>query len=268
MNLATLAQIKQYLGITDSTSDAVLNALITAYSARVAKYCGREFNSSTYQELRNGNGQYRMLTRQWPVTAISALIVDTGTVPATTGPLNAGFRAVDASEPGDGRLLVANGYRFNKGYSNVQINYTAGYLPIAITGELWNIPASPFKITLVNSLSYIGGDTVIHTVGGVPFTRVAGNPTTGQYSITSDGILTFAAADTGVAVTIGYNILGFPGDLTQAVVELVGLRYRSRGWIGFKSKTLATETIAFDTSDMPDSIKQALAPFQSTMIPQ
>ena len=50
MTLCTLAQVKQYAGISGSASDAVLSGLISAYSAKAATYCSRIFELNTQTE--------------------------------------------------------------------------------------------------------------------------------------------------------------------------------------------------------------------------
>jgi len=47
MAYATLAQIKQYLGITATSEDALLTRLIDAASAAIDRYTGRRFTAST-----------------------------------------------------------------------------------------------------------------------------------------------------------------------------------------------------------------------------
>jgi uncharacterized phiE125 gp8 family phage protein len=47
MGYATLAQVKQYLGITGTSEDALLTRLIDAASAAIDRYTGRRFTAST-----------------------------------------------------------------------------------------------------------------------------------------------------------------------------------------------------------------------------
>lgn len=269
-DLTTLARVRQYLGITDASntsSDALLSALITAYSSRIEQYCGRQFSSRAYTEYRNGTGNYQMLTRQWPVISVAGISVDAASIPA--GSLtNSGYRAVDASEPGDNRLILLTSYSFRRGMKNVLLQYTAGYAPIAVTAEPGTIPATPFQITLAQAINYVGGEVITFVVGGATLTKVTGTPTTGQYAISVSGVMTFAAADTGKAILTSYNTLGFPADLIEAANELVAIRYKSRSWEGINSKSLATETISYDKDDMPAKVRVALDARQSTFIPQ
>lgn len=58
-----------------------------------------------------------------------------------------------------------------------------------------------------------------------------------------------------IIYTAGQDI---PADVQQACVELVSYRYRSRDRIGLASKSIAGETTAYVTKDMPDHVKTLL----------
>jgi hypothetical protein len=49
-----------------------------------------------------------------------------------------------------------------------------------------------------------------------------------------------------------------PLDLEQAVIEVLGLRYKERDRIGYVSKSLAGETVTFSLKDMPASTQTLL----------
>lgn len=272
MLLATLQQVKAYGGPdlqATTASDTVLNFLISTMSAKAQTYCGRNFAVTAYNEQRNGNGGQRMALRYGPVTSLTSIVVDTLTVPGPTTVDGSGWRQADLGSVGDGRQIVLEGYEFCKGLSNVAFSYSAGYANGVVSGELWNIPSTPgpYTITLAQASLYVGGDSIVHTSGGAPFTRVAGNPATGQYSISSAGVCTFNAADQGVGITVGYQTLGIPPDLNEAVVELVYLRYKQKDWTGYSSKSLAGETVSFLTADLPNTIKGTFDAYRTPWVP-
>ncbi len=73
-DLITLARAKQaILAITDSTYDTLLGTLITAVSDAVEKYCRRDFYARSYDELYSGNGDRRLLLREYPVQSIQSV---------------------------------------------------------------------------------------------------------------------------------------------------------------------------------------------------
>ena len=73
-DLITLARAKQaILSITDSSYDALLQTLITAVSDAIAKYCRRDFYSRAYDELYSGNGDKRLLLREYPIQSVQSV---------------------------------------------------------------------------------------------------------------------------------------------------------------------------------------------------
>lgn len=81
----------------------------------------------------------------------------------------------------------------------------AGFFDLFIdtTGTL--IPATPYTITpTVPASGTWGYDLGVRDGNGIPYTRVASSPTTGQYSVAA-GVYTFAAADTTKRVFISFQ---------------------------------------------------------------
>jgi hypothetical protein len=72
------------------------------------------------------------------------------------------------------------------------------------TTESSAIPTTPFTITVTNSATFSEDLGVLNLTTGLPMTRVASAPATGQYSVAA-GVYTFAAADTGQTVSISYS---------------------------------------------------------------
>src|SRR6266849_6105395 len=73
-DLITLSRAKQNIqSITDTSQDALLSTLITAISRAIEKYCRRDFVQTNYDELYNGNGDRRLLLRQYPIIAVQSV---------------------------------------------------------------------------------------------------------------------------------------------------------------------------------------------------
>lgn len=75
---------------------------------------------------------------------------------------------------------------------------------VVVDNESGTIPGTPFAVTVTNSATWVLDLGVIFSATGIPLTRVASGPTTGQYSVAS-GVYTFAAADTTLGVKISYT---------------------------------------------------------------
>lgn len=78
---------------------------------------------------------------------------------------------------------------------------TLDYLDVTGTA----IPTTPFQITpTVPSAGTWTQDLGVKNAAGVPITRVASAPATGQYAVTA-GVYTFAAADVGLIMFISFQ---------------------------------------------------------------
>lgn len=70
------------------------------------------------------------------------------------------------------------------------------------------VPATPFAVTIAppDTGTFVADMGVINALTGIPLTRVATAPATGQYSlVAATGVYTFAAADTGKQMLISYE---------------------------------------------------------------
>jgi uncharacterized phiE125 gp8 family phage protein len=118
-DLTTLANIKQWLKISDSTNDALLTRLVTASSEFIKTWLNRDIFSQTYVGVVDGFGGYRKVLENYPITAVSSVVVDQLPVPLSINGNN-GYTF-------NKWRVALIGYRFNRGVSNVVISYTAGY---------------------------------------------------------------------------------------------------------------------------------------------
>lgn len=74
IDLITLARAKQNIqSITDTSQDSLLGTLITAVSRAIEKVCRRDFVQTNYDELYNGNGDRRLLLRQYPIISVQSV---------------------------------------------------------------------------------------------------------------------------------------------------------------------------------------------------
>jgi hypothetical protein len=123
-DLTTLQTVKEWLGLdpSNTSDDDLLSRLITAASGFMTRYCNRPFVSQACTEARDGTGSARMLFANYPVSAVASVTVNGQSIPPGSS-VAAGFYFTDT-------VLVLNGYRFRRGYANVQVSYTAGFDPI------------------------------------------------------------------------------------------------------------------------------------------
>jgi hypothetical protein len=69
-SLVTLADFKNYAGITVGTDDVLLQQTIDRASAVVCAYCGRKFVQQTFLEIRDTYGHERIALKQSPVSIV------------------------------------------------------------------------------------------------------------------------------------------------------------------------------------------------------
>lgn len=86
-----------------------------------------------------------------------------------------------------------------------------------------------------------------------------------ERSITLDGgaCFSFGMQNIHINYTAGYAEVPF--DITQAVNELVLLRYKLRTMVEWSSKSLAGETVSLNTKDMPASVATILRQYASVV---
>ena len=129
-DLCTLADLKAWLPNQGSNDDTNLQALITDGSAIILnEYMNRPHILSsvlgTVSDTYDGNGSDRLLPKSFPIISVSAVTIDSASIPASTGPLVAGFTF-------DARRVLLRGFRFCRGVQNVSLTYTAGYSSVPV----------------------------------------------------------------------------------------------------------------------------------------
>jgi len=175
-DLTTLANAKAYIPNAGTADDALLARMITGLSAFVVNWLNRNILTASYTETRDGYDTTRMMTLNYPITAVSAVTVNGSSIPLASGWPQNGYGFDSAS-------IVLMGYSFPRGFRNVTLAYTAGFATV-------------------------------------------------------------------------------PADIEQAVLEVLALRYKQRDRVGYNSKSLAGETVAFTISDMEKSTITALRAYQ------
>ena len=263
-DLTTLTNLKQYLKVTDSGSDSLLARLVSAASQYFLTQVNRgSFLVDSYTEQRAGHGTSSMLLLHYPVQSVVELTINNEAIPASPDGVQPGYVFDDY-----GIDLI--GYRFHRGKGNISVTYTAGYPNQVVSNEAQTVPsASPYQITVDQAGSFEGSANASYLASGLPLTSVTGVPTVGEFVEAANGVLTFAAADGGKQLLIGYEVSGVPGDVEQAVIELAALKYRSKNWIGERSQSQAGQiTVSYSNADVERSVREVIDLYKrSTLIP-
>ena len=128
-DLCTLADLKAWLPNQGNNDDVTLQNLITNGSLHVLQLINRPHILASVlgnlTENYDGNDSDRLLPRQFPIVAVTALTIDAVPIPQSTAPNVAGFLW-------DQRRVLLRGFRFDRGVQNIQLAYTAGYSSVPL----------------------------------------------------------------------------------------------------------------------------------------
>jgi hypothetical protein len=72
-DLIDLDLARQHLPTSADADEPAISTLISAASRAVIKYCRRDFNQTSYDELYNGTGDRRLLLRQAPLISVTSV---------------------------------------------------------------------------------------------------------------------------------------------------------------------------------------------------
>jgi hypothetical protein len=149
IDLATLANVKLWAGVTSATEDVTIQDAITAFSLHILRLTGRGTADGSvvaaspltsivpYDEFYDGNGNDRLPLRNWPINSVVS-VNDSGRVITAATSLSGPGYVVDQSKkfivlrgfyP---RILQRGYYRagFTLGTQNIEVSYTAGFAAV------------------------------------------------------------------------------------------------------------------------------------------
>jgi len=118
----TLENIKDRLQITEATDDRRLVTLGKAVTEIVKRTCGIMERATYTAELYDGDGSDTLYADNRPIQSISALTIDSQTIPAATSYGESGYM-IDRRK----RCIKLRDYVFSTGVQNVSLSYIAGY---------------------------------------------------------------------------------------------------------------------------------------------
>lgn len=123
MDFVTVEQVKSYLGINTFADDALLARLITSSSAYIRSWINRDITQGTYTDNVNGSGGSFLTLANYPVTAVSSVMIDGQSIPQAILVTDQGYIIDDNG-------IALRGYRFCKGVRNISVTYTAGFATV------------------------------------------------------------------------------------------------------------------------------------------
>lgn len=280
-DLAALPDVKLWIAGSSgigASDDTLLSRLITDVSGAIYAYLSRStLLPRTVSERYDGNGKDRLYLRNYPVTAISSLVVGDTAIAAGPAPgagvaWQAGYllEPWDGAPPGLPQALDLRGHRFHRGRQNVLIAYVTGY---QVSAEAAGV--APY--TPLQPYGPWASDQGVTYADGTALQKVSGSPTVGQYQVVatynSDAsppswsvVYNLNAADVATGAFISYGFV--PALINNACIEWVVERYRYRTRVGQSSESVNGQmTSAYSLKGVPDFIKASLDPYKAVALP-
>lgn len=165
--LVSVSVAKDFLGITSNASDGALVLLLEAAIDAVETILSRKLGTTTVTDKYNGTGGALQWVKNFPIKTVSSVKINGKSVSI--------LAEGDFSSPGvkynDVALMYQSGI-FPKGFSNVEVTYTAGYdkLPMDLQRAISEIAGLGLKQRehLDVSSKSMAGETISYVMTLLP----------------------------------------------------------------------------------------------------
>lgn len=160
MAFTTIANVKEYAGITITDFDALITNLIPRMEAFIKKFTDRDIEATNFTEQYDGtfeNGGV-LLLREFPINSVASLFDDIALDFTASSEIPSTDFVVE-SKPGILRLtpfgttlpLLERPRQFNEGVQNIKITYNAGFTTVPLDLEQATIELVAFKLRAADS---------------------------------------------------------------------------------------------------------------------
>jgi len=122
-DLTTLAIYQAWNGTVPAGDVAAVNGLITAVSGWIRSVTNRDFSLTSYTRRFDGQNSQRLVLPQYPIVSVESVAVGRQAITAQAAPEQPGYFFDEDS-------IILDSYRFDRGFGNVSIAWTAGYSQI------------------------------------------------------------------------------------------------------------------------------------------
>lgn len=126
------ADVKAWLGITDTSKDDLIDRLVNAAYKLLESYIHHPLLAADYTEYYDGDNTNSLVLRNYPIISITSIHDDTGRDFASDSLIDSTYYIYENNSNdrmGEVRLWQGVDY-FAKGVQNVKIVYRAGYATI------------------------------------------------------------------------------------------------------------------------------------------
>jgi hypothetical protein len=119
-DFCTLANAKAWAKVSVADDDALITSIVSSVTSEFQRYLGRDFLTASFVERYDGNDMPSLRTRQYPITAVSALTIGGVSIPLAASSEGVGYMFND-------EWMFLYGFLFTRGLQNISLSYTAGY---------------------------------------------------------------------------------------------------------------------------------------------
>ncbi len=144
-----LDEVKDYIGITGSTHDTLLTALINAATDFIESYIGRRITEQAItEELHDGDGSDSILLKQYPIDSGETITLEQASNPnvndSNFSTLSSSLYFVDYNTG-----IITTNFTLQQGIRNYRVSYTSGYadadVPFDIKWAAWELVSNMFN---------------------------------------------------------------------------------------------------------------------------
>jgi hypothetical protein len=164
-DLCLYTDVQTYLGLAPTVDAALLQQLVTAASGFIQAWLNRTFAITAYTEMRDGSGGTRLMTANYPVVSVTGVQVDQTVIAAQPASGQVGYF-------NDSTSILLYGYCFNRGQSNIVLQYTAGFatVPFEIAQACIELVALKYKQKdrVGVSAKTLAAETISFFIGDMP----------------------------------------------------------------------------------------------------
>jgi hypothetical protein len=203
---------------------ALLQTLMTAASDAIEKYCRRDFPSTSYDELYSGNGDRKLMLRQYPIVSVQSVRYRPVTVIkiTNTDPTNVQAR-VTVTSAGLTLLRVKNGLRT----TDTSVTF-GGNLTLTAVAAAVNALGSGWSAQVVGDATNYGS-WPSNDLYWPPAFPTCGASTTGQ------GALQCVAGSLAELKMHTYELAGYQWDSCGDSVGRCSISQGLRSWINTRT---------------------------------
>lgn len=276
MAIVSLEDAQLFLDNDEASEEEIIGVIINTVEAWVQSHCRRTFSSTSYSlEQYDGNGTKFLTLRNFPITALSRLIIGREEALKICNTSSTTWASVSVTSTG--LVLVKDGT------SDATVLF-ATYTTLSNVATAINALGSGWSAEVLStSLNSIKSTDLLETYGlscidsswvdlCIPYrdaeTDFKVHSREGQITLTSGGVFPEGTNNIFVTFTAGYSAATMPSDLKTAILIIIKYLYQRReeeAW-GLKQFTLSGLQNSFEWGEFPKEARLIINQYRRLLI--